>query len=152
MSKPNNEISTETLLEKLFKTSSFNRFFNRHDDDMRRFPAFDKYISNMCEEKGVLTKDIIKKADIERTYGHQLFSGVRTPSRDKVLQLAFGFELSYEETQKLLLVARKSALHPKVKRDAAIIFALEKKLDLIAVQSMLFELEVPILGKERHYE
>jgi len=152
MSKSNNEISTDNLLQRLFKTSSFDRFFRRHNDDLQRFPAFSEYISNLCDEKGISAKDIIKKADIERTYGHQLFSGVRTPSRDKVLQLAFGFELTYDETQKLLLIARKSALHPKVKRDAALIFALDKRLDIIAVQSMLFELGVPILGKERLYE
>ncbi|MCL2627109.1 MAG: hypothetical protein FWD44_00215 [Oscillospiraceae bacterium] len=149
MSKSN--ISTDTLLERLFKTTSLDRFFRSHDE-VQRLPAFNEYINSLCEEKEVTAKEIIKKADIERTYGHQLFNGTRAPSRDKVLQLAIGFELNYEQAQKLLLVARKSALHPKVKRDAAIIYAIEKKLDIVSVQAMLFDLGVPILGKERFYE
>jgi transcriptional regulator with XRE-family HTH domain len=146
------KVPTNTLLQRLFKTTSIDRFIRRYDEDMSHFPSFKKYINDLCTDKGVTAESIIKKADIERTYGHQLFNGTRKPSRDKVLQLAFGFEAGYEETQKLLSVARKSALHPKVKRDAAIIFALEKGLDIIAVQSTLFELGIPILGKERFYE
>jgi len=147
-----NLIPTDNLLERLFKTTSLDRFFQRYDENMNNFPAFDEHINNLCKEKGILPKDVIKKSDIERTYGHQLFSGVRTPSRDKVLQLAFGFGLNYEETQKLLLVARKSALHPKVKRDAAVVFALKNGSGILDIQSILFEMDIPILGKERFYE
>ena len=103
----------------------------------------------MCAVKNLPPNEVVKKADIERKYGRQLFSGTRKPSRDKVIQLAFGFELDYEETQELLISARKSALYPKIERDAVIIFALKRKQDLHTVQSMLYELSIPILGEER---
>ena len=144
-------ITTSKLLQSLFKTASLNRFFRRLDDSDCSIPPFHEYINALCAEKGVPQEHIVKKADIERTYGHQLFRGARTPSRDKVIQLAFGFDMGYEETQKLLSVARKSTLHPKVKRDAVIIYALEHELSFNDVQATLFDLDIKLLGKDRSY-
>ena len=45
-----------------------------------------------------------------RNYAYQLFNGTRKPSRDKVIQLAFGFGLSVDDTQELLKVARQAPL------------------------------------------
>ncbi|MCL2820130.1 MAG: hypothetical protein FWD38_04780 [Oscillospiraceae bacterium] len=145
------KISTSKMLQHLFKTASLDRFIKRYDRDMEYLPLFHEHINNLCKDKGTVPEQVIKKADIERTYGHQLFNGTRTPSRDKVIQLAFGFEMGYEETQKLLSVARKSSLHPKVKRDAVIIYAIEHELTLDDVQATLFDLEIKLLGKERNY-
>jgi len=145
------KVTTSKLLNQLIKTASLDRFFRRLDDTGSNIPSFHDYINNVCADKGVPQEHIIKRADIDRTYGHQLFRGTRTPSRDKVIQLAFGFEMGYEEAQKLLSVARKSALHPKVKRDAVIIYALERNLALDDVQATLFDLGVKLLGKDRNY-
>lgn len=143
------KIPTSTLLKRLLKTTSLNRFILRYDKEMSSIPSFCEYINNLCTEKEVPPERIIKKSDIERTYGHQIFNGTRKPSRDKVIQLAFGFEMSYEETKKMLSVAKKSAFHPKIKRDAVIIFALERGFSIDAVQSTLLELKLPILGEDK---
>jgi hypothetical protein len=90
----------------------------------------------------------IYKSGIAHTYGHQLFNGLRKPSRDKVIQIAFGFEMNYEEIQELLQAARKSLLYPKIERDAVIIFAIHKGLSVAETQKMLNELNLPVLGKE----
>jgi hypothetical protein len=121
----------------------------RFDESEYDVPPFNEYISAICKDRNVLPQHIIKKSDIERSYGHQLFNGTRTPSRDKVLQLAFGFELGFDETQKLLTVAGKSVLYPKIKRDAVIIYALKHGYDIFAVQTSLFDLSLPALGEER---
>ena len=143
---------TAGLLQRLLKTTSIDRFFQRYDTDLNRLPEFGEYISSLCAEKGVTAESVIKRAGIERTYGHKFFNGTRTPSRDKVLQLAFGFEINFDETQKLLSIAKQSLLHPKVQRDAVIIFALKKKLGIDYVQSMLSEMDISVLGKERSNE
>jgi len=149
---PDTKPDTDTMLQRLLKTSSISRFLQWHNTDINRLPAFSEFVSNLCEEKGVTAESIIKRADIERTYGHKFFNGMRTPSRDKVLQLAFGFEMNFDEAQKLLSIARLSPLHPKVKRDAVIIFALKERFDIDDVQSMLNEMGIPVLGKERSNE
>ncbi|MCL2663083.1 MAG: hypothetical protein FWE83_07100 [Oscillospiraceae bacterium] len=146
---PRAKESTSTLLQRIFKTTSLERFIKRFDESEYDTPTFSEYISALCSERNALPQHIINKADIERTYGHQLFNGTRTPSRDKVLQLALGFGLSFDETQKLLRVAGKSALYPKIKRDAVIVYALNHGYDIVAVQTSLFDLSLPTLGEER---
>jgi hypothetical protein len=145
------KISTSGLLQRLFKTASISRFIRHFEGDMTHIP-FDVHLTNICRDKDTVPEQVIKKSGIERTYGHQLFNGRRKPSRDKVIQLAFGFSMNYEETQELLKMARKSDLYPKLKRDAVIIYALTRQLGVSTVQDTLFELGLPILGKEDRYE
>jgi len=47
----------------------------------------------LCHGRGEIAEHIVKQDGSGRTYGHQLFSGRRKPSRDEVIQLAFGFGL-----------------------------------------------------------
>ena len=146
---PKDRVSTDTLLQRLFKTSSLTNFFRRHSDDIVNSPLLHEYINNLCTEKDVLPAHVIQKSGIERTYGHQIFNGRKpNPSRDKVIQLAFGFGLNYDEIQRLLKIAHKGALYPKIKRDAIVIYALNNKMTLDDVQATLFELELPIIGGE----
>jgi hypothetical protein len=97
---------------------------------------------------GQVPERVIKLASIERTYGHQLFNGTRKPSRDKVIQLAFGFGLDVDETQELLKIAQKSLLYPKIKRDAVILYCLNNHKSIIQTQSVLETLGVILLGGE----
>ena len=147
---PSEKISTSTLLRRLFKTASIARFI-KHFDKQMEYTSFDTYIANLCVSKDVKPERIIIKSGIERTYGHQLFNGRRKPSRDKVIQLALGFEMNYDEAQELIKTARKSPLHPKIKRDAVIIYALNQGFDVIDVQTTLQDLGLPLLGKEDRY-
>lgn len=141
------EYPTELLLKRLFKTSSISGFINRYGEHMVSVPL-SEYISQLCSAKGTVAERVIIKSGIARTYGHQLFSGTRKPSRDKAIQLAFGFEMTYDETQELLRVARKSLLYPKIERDAAIIFALNKRLTVAETQAMLRDMKLPTLGED----
>ncbi|MCL2197453.1 MAG: hypothetical protein FWB80_00875 [Defluviitaleaceae bacterium] len=142
------KIATSTLLQRLFKTSSINRFFNHYGDEMQAV-TFHEYINDLCAKKGITAESVLRKTDIERTYGHQLFRGIRKPTRDRVIQLAFGFGMNYDELQKLLSIARKSPLYPKIRRDAIIIYALKNEYSIIELQNALHEMELPILGEER---
>jgi macrodomain Ter protein organizer (MatP/YcbG family) len=140
-------ITTNTFLQQLKKTTSIERFINRNNQVLDRTPTFCECLIDLCKQKKITPESVIKKADIERTYGHKFFNGTRQPTRDKVIQLAFGFEMDFNETQNLLSAATKNALHPKVKRDAVIVYALEKKHNLVAVQATLHELNLPLLGE-----
>ena len=140
-----NTISTSGLLSRLFKTRNIGYFVNRFEEEMNS-PAFSDYISNLCEIKNIKQSEVIRNADIERTYGSQLFRGIRKPSREKVIQLCFGMELTVDEAQELLKLAGKSALYPKIKRDAVVIFCLLKHMNIHKAQEILDDLELPLLG------
>jgi hypothetical protein len=138
---------TSTLLDKLFKTSNLEEFLERNAKDLE-IPLFHIYISELCRIMEQVPERVIKLASIERTYGHQLFNGTRKPSRDKVIQLAFGFGLDADETQELLKIAQKSLLYPKIKRDAVILYCLNNQKSIIETQSVLETLELTLLGGE----
>ena len=110
------------------------------------FPPFPVYLAKLCEERGEAREPVIQRAGIERSYGHQLFNGLRNPSRDKAIQLAFGFGLNAEQTQELLRAATVGLLNPRIKRDAVIIYCLMHKIDLPETQRMLKHFEVMSLG------
>jgi hypothetical protein len=139
--------STTSLFQKLFVTPDIADFMVSNSHEFSS-PTFHETILNICNEKRLIPEQVILHSGIERTYGHQLFNGTRKPSREKVLQLAFGLQLDLEETQKLLQIARKNALYPKIKRDAAIIFCLNNQKDFFDTQSVLQALNLTLLGSE----
>jgi hypothetical protein len=65
-----------------------------------------------------------------------------------VIQLAFGLDLDLDGAQKLLKIAQKSPLYPKIKRDAAIIYCLQHGKDILDTQAVLHELGLTLLGGE----
>lgn len=146
-----NSLSTEELLSLLFKAPSLSLFLDGRDSDLS-LPSFHDYISSLCAAHHEVPEHIIQRSGLEKSFGHQLFSGRRSPSRDSVLQLAFGFPLSVGETQELLKVARKSPLYPRVKRDSAILYCLYHGLSLVDTQIVLHDLDLPLLGGGRRYD
>ena len=151
MINPAKTPKTYDMLQELFDTDSVARFIKRNQEHMLKSP-FHEYLESICKIRSVIPAQVIAKSGIERVYGYHIFKGDKKPSRDKVIQLAFGFEMGYEETQELLRAANKSPLHPKVKRDVVIIFALNKSLTLGEVQNAMEELELPLIGKEGKYD
>ena len=97
------KVNTSTLMKRLFKTKHLDAFLAQNENNMQA-AGFDQMIRSLCEERGLVPEQVILRAEIDRTYGHQLFSGVRRPSRDKVIQLALDrvnqteeFEVDIEE-------------------------------------------------------
>lgn len=138
-------VTTNTLLRRIEKGRDFQEILNSDSQAFEEDPV-SEYLKKLCEERGLVPEKVIKKAQIDRTYGHQIFNGTRLASRDKLIQLAFGFELSLDETQKLLKIAGKSMLYARIKRDAACIFGISHKLSIMEVQYLLTSLGLPILG------
>ena len=113
-------VGTSTLLRRVFKATNLRSFMDENRQSMN-MPVLSDYLETLCRERGLVREHVIKNAGIERSFGHQLFRGVRKPSRDNILRLAFGFGLNVEETQALLRAARKTPLYPRLMRDAVII-------------------------------
>lgn len=141
-------VSTQELWAQLFVASSPDRILELSPD--QELPPLHEYIQRLCNARGEKVESVLKRGNIESSYGHRLFSGQRNPSRDTVLQLAFGLELDAEQTQQLLKVARKTALHPRVKRDAVIAFCLQHHYPLLDTQQFLFSNGIPVIGEKTH--
>ena len=96
------------------------------------------FFQNICKEKGISKSDLIKNAEIDRTYGYQILNGTKKPSRDKLLNLCISASLDIEESNKALKLGNVGQLYPKNPRDSIIIFGINKKLNLFQIDELLF--------------
>lgn len=98
-----------------------------------------EYILDICKSQGLNKSDIIRNADIHRTYGYQILSGQRTPSRNKLLQICIGNKFTLSQTKKALTLAELGVLYAKDPKDSIIIFILNNDVGLIDGNILLTE-------------
>ena len=137
--------STDELLKLLFKERSLERFFQRNESAYT-LAGFSDYLSAWCKARQVVPEQLIRRANLEKSFGHQLFSGKRKPSRDTVIQLAFAMGADVEQAQEMLKIARKSLLYPRIRRDTVIIYCLHNHISLVDAEIILDDMGLPLLG------
>ena len=142
---------TKLLLERLFLAPDVKTYL--HDNaPLMSMPPFDRFICALCEELSISRAKVIATSTIPRNYAYQLFNGIRKPSRDKVIQLAFGFGLDVDSTQELLKIARQAPLYPKIPRDIVILRCLYEKRNVLQAQHALDSMGLMLLGREDRNE
>ena len=94
----------------------------------------------LLEGAGLTAPEWMAAADVSKSYGYQILRGERVPGRDLLLRTALSLGLSLKETQRLLAVGGCGALYPRVRRDAAVIFALNQKMTLLQAEELLSSL------------
>lgn len=128
---------TEQVLQELVEAPTLDAFIEGHD-----FPAetLHEFLCHMLEKKNLKRSRVVRMADLNETFGYQIFTGARSPSRDKVLQIAFAMALTLRETNRALRTAGVSSLNPKCRRDAIIIFCIDQGCSLQKVNEELYRL------------
>ncbi len=121
--KPKQYVPTETLMDALKAHENYVDFL-RENESVLGLDDFKIAIRLRMFETGKELGDIFKAAHLKTSYAYQILNGQRQPTRDKILQFAFGMSLNIEKTNQLLSCATKQPLYAKRKRDAAIIFAI----------------------------
>ncbi|RRD95040.1 hypothetical protein EII15_22095 [Bacillus licheniformis] len=118
------KLNTERMHEKL-KGDEF-------PEDTEEFLEEDiyDYFDILLKAKGMKKSAVIRRANLSRVYGYQLMEGRRRGKRDYYLLIALALGLNLTETQRMLSVVRCGALHPLIKRDAAVIFAVNHGYDV----------------------
>jgi len=137
-------MKTTTELLKILKTK------DNYEEVIETQPTFiestlSEYLEDLIERKNLKKVDVICKSGFERSYAYQIFSGKKIPSRDKLLTLAFGMKLTFEEVQDLLRENGYAELYPKNKRDNIIIFALYKGQSVLELNESLLMMNEELL-------
>lgn len=136
---------TEELMNELKAVEHVKTFLTDNCDEIV-CQDLQAYLARLLMEKRLKKAEIIRSAEIDTVYGYQIFQGIKQPSRNKLLCLAVGMRLTINETQQLLRAAQLGALYPRIKRDAIIIFGLERSLSVNEINDVLFELGEYTLG------
>lgn len=105
-------------------------------------PELTEYLRQLLNERHITVGEIIQRCNLDRGYGYQLFNGTRRPTRDMLLVLSFQLRLSEKQTQRLLKLAGRPALYVRNRRDAALLYAINRRLTLDETEELLSELGV----------
>lgn len=127
---------TEDLLEQLLVADDPSSFLDNNEVGQRDLPGM---LADLLDSKGLRRVDVVHEAQLNETFGYQIFKGQRKPSRNKVLQLALAMHLNLRETNRLLQAACVSTLYCKDRRDAIIIYCVEHKGSLTQTNDTLYE-------------
>lgn len=138
--------STAKLLEELESFTDFERFMTENDGGVQETTIQD-YLNTLIAEKKLNKAQIIQQSQLSEVYAYQIFSGTRTnPDRKKLLALAFGMDLDFDSTQKMLKSTGYAPLYAKNPFDCIVIYALYHHYSLIKTNEMLFDYGQETLG------
>ena len=129
---------TDELMEQLTDSDSLERYLKENKPyfvDLSLAELLNKKLKEHEKEKSA----VIKAAEINEIYAYQIFSGKRIPSRDKLLCLLFGLELSVSEVQEFLKMTGHAPLYPKNVRDTIILSGLQNSLTVVQVNELLYD-------------
>lgn len=136
---------TDEMQQEIMSADNIYDMLDKNHESFR-FEELSEYLKGLLDRKNIKPADAIRKSGIDRCYGHQIFSGKKVPSRDKLIALSFGMELDLDEVNDLLKISRNRTLYARDQRDAVIIFAFTNKLNIIETNQLLFDKEIEIIS------
>lgn len=132
-----NSRSTDDLTQELMSQPDLDTYLHENTlfFSQQSVPAL---LTSLHVQKGLSKAELARRSGISEVYLHQVFSGRRKPSRDRLLCICIGMGATLEETQRLLTQVSYAQLYPRTKRDAIISYGLVHQLPLDAVNDTLF--------------
>lgn len=134
--KSQNSHDTQALHQALSDAPNLERFLSQHAQDMVS-TALSEQISQMLDASGLRKADVARQAGISEVYLHQILSGLRTPSRNRLICLCMALGAGLEQTQALLKASGLAPLYPRNRRDAIILYGLSHGMDLEQINNSL---------------
>lgn len=143
-----NEKTTDELKHEIKAATDIEDFLTSNDGQMLA-QGLTEYLNTLLAQKNISRADVVRGSQLDRAYVYQIFSGEKTPSRDKLIAIAFGLRLSVDETQKMLKLSGNRELYSRDKRDALILFTLQKRGNIAEANGLLYNHGLETLGLAR---
>jgi len=139
--------ATEELLNELKEAKAIGDFTSANEEEFENL-SLPEVLAQMLEKYKKAKIDVIKAARFDYTYGYQIFDGKKSPKREKLLQMAFGFPLNLDDTNRLLRAGGVNGLYVRCKRDVICMYCLHKGMTLEECNSYLYQLGEETLIEE----
>ena len=134
---PNSKVlKTADLLWLLRENGDFTQAL-KHGEHAINNPSLVMQLLQHQIESGLSIAQIADTALLSQSFAYQIFSGIRNPGRNTLICIACVMHLPLSSVQRLLTLSQKGELYPRVRRDAAIIFAIEHNYSLLQVEDLL---------------
>ena len=141
--------STEHLLQELKKIKlnpkalhAFQEQYTPHHS----FQSLSDYLNYyIAEHPNLETRKIYIDADIQPSYGNQIFNGTKKrPGKYKLIPICIAMGMNLTETNRALRLAKAPELDPRNKQDMALIICINEKVGTIYnVNEFLAAAELP---------
>lgn len=129
--------TTDDLRQELMSAPNLDRYINSNREQFSDRSVAD-LLTELYKKHPISKAALARRAGMSEVYLHQVFSGRRKPSRDRILCLCVGMGATLEETQVLLKQASYAQLYPKNRRDVIISFGLLHGANLYLINDKLF--------------
>ncbi len=136
--------NTSHLENELKNSTSLDNFLEEHQEELTRCSLSEQLVT-MLESKGLTKAEVVKESNLNEVYAYQILSGVRRPSRDKLLSIGFAMKATLAETQNLLKQSGFAPLYARNHRDSIIIFALTHGHSIIQLKMDLYDHGEPVI-------
>lgn len=131
---------TGDLMDRLTSTENQKELDGYLEDIKDKYPKdLSSYLNAILTQRGMSKADAQKKSCIDRTYFYQIMDGSKNPGRDKIIAIAIACEMTLTECQRALEIAQAGILYAKDRRDSVVIYAINKKLSVMELNSLLDE-------------
>lgn len=136
--------TTSHLENELKNSTSLDTFLEKHQDELSDCSLSDQ-LGKLLRKKGLTKAEVVKECNLNEVYAYQILSGVRRPSRDKLLCLCFAMKATLSETQSLLKESGFAPLYVRSHRDSIIIFAITHGHTLLQLNTDLYDHGEPVV-------
>lgn len=128
--------NTDEMKQEILAADNYYDVLDKNAENFRA-EALTDHLKGLLKKKGMKAAEAIKNSNLDRSYGHQVISGKRIPSRDKLIALAMGMGLELSEVDELMKVSGNRTLYARDPRDGAIMFAFSRHMSLDDLNIML---------------
>lgn len=129
--------STESLHEELMEAADLGTYLKENEGNFSN-DDITETLKDLLRRRRLSKATLARKSGMSDVYLHQVFSGRRTASRDRLLCLCSALRAGLPKTQDLLKRAGYAQLYAKHKRDAIIIYGLLHRLEPSSINDKLF--------------
>lgn len=129
--------STEDLLEELQNENCKIDDYLKGNGESFVYDKIKDFWETAIEKSGYSKSNIINKSDFSYCYFYDVINGRKIPGRDKIIRLILTMHLSVDECQEALRISGRSALYPRIRRDAIILFAISNGYSIYQLSELL---------------
>lgn len=140
--------STDELTHEIKAVTNIEDYLTKNKESMI-ITSLSEHLNLLLSQKKIRKADVIRHSQLGRAYVYKIFAGEKIPTRDKLIALAFGLNLSDLETQKMLKLSGNRELYARDERDALILFALQRGKTVFEVNELLTDHNLAILNTSK---
>ena len=128
----------------LVACDSLEEYLDGHED-MFGSEGVPLLLAQMMQQRCLSKAELARRAVTSEVYLHQVLSGRRNPSRDRLLCFCLAMESGLGQVQQLLMTGGHSALLTSSKRDVVLFYCLIRHKTILETNEYLDSLDLPLL-------